>query len=62
MDKQTELEIVRLFNKPLHRPFAEIDKMLGLPTGTARQLLEEQKLFEPARFFLRGVIKNKRKK
>lgn len=62
MQKEVELEIIRLFSKPLHRPFAEIDKKLNLPTGAARQFLERQGIFERAVFNYKNVPQNKRKK
>jgi hypothetical protein len=51
MDEHTKSEIIRLFSAPYHRPFAEIDKRLGLERGESWKFLEKAGLFERAEFY-----------
>lgn len=62
MDEITRNEIIRLFNAPHHRPFAEIDKRLNLPKGAACQFLIKEGLFERAVFRYRSAPQKRYKK
>lgn len=62
MDEKTKLEIIRLYSAPHHRPFAEIEKRLGLQKGESWKFLEKEGYFERAKFGERTHFKPIRKK